>query len=199
MNKNLESDPFFFSSQEEWRTWLDENFDKTEEIWIGFYKSGSGIKGITNKEAVDEALCFGWIDGLVKGRDETTWIKRFTPRKPSSIWSLANTRRVQELTEMGKMHSAGLKAFSLRTQKRSGIYSFESEAKEFSGEFLKIFVSNPEAWQNFSAMPPSYRKTATHWVLTAKQQATREGRLDQLIKVSRQNKRLPHLSRPNKS
>jgi uncharacterized protein YdeI (YjbR/CyaY-like superfamily) len=189
-------DPIFFSSQKEWHDWLKKNHDKKPGLWIGFYKSKSGITGITNKEAVDEALCFGWIDGLVKGIDEQTWMKRFTPRKPKSIWSNINIKRVEELIRLKKMLPAGLKAFESRDDKRSGIYSFENETKEFSGDFLKKFSVNSTAWHNFLTMPPSYRKTAVHWVLSAKQETTRSKRLDELITDSENNRRIKLLRRP---
>jgi uncharacterized protein YdeI (YjbR/CyaY-like superfamily) len=189
-------DPVFFSSQKEWHDWLKKNHDKKTEVWIGFYKSKSGIKGITNKEAVDEALCYGWIDGLVKGIDEHTWMKRFTPRKPKSIWSKINIKRVEELITLKKMQPAGLKAFELKNDKRSGIYSFENETKEFTGDYLEKFTSNSTAWQNFLAMPPSYRKTSTHLVLSAKQESTRRKRLEELIHDSENNRRIKPLRRP---
>jgi uncharacterized protein YdeI (YjbR/CyaY-like superfamily) len=191
-------EPIFFSAQQDWHKWLEEHHDKESEIWIGFYKTGSGIKGITNKEAVDEALCFGWIDGLVKGIDNHTWKKRFTPRKPRSIWSNINIKRVEELSQLGLMRPEGLKAFSLRDGKRSGIYSFENERKEFSGAFLDTFLDHKGAWQYFLSTAPSYQKVATHWVLSAKQEATRQKRLQKLIEDSEKGKRLDHLTSPGK-
>jgi len=183
----------FLESQKEWHDWLKKNHAKETEFQIGFYKAKAKKRGISNEEALDEALCFGWIDGVVKGLDEYTWTKRWTPRKPKSIWSLKNIKRVEELIAEGRMQPAGLKAFELRDDKRSGIYSFESEPKEFTGIYLQIFTDNPKAWEFFLTMPKSYKTPATHWVLTAKQEATRLRHLEELIKVSENGDRLDAL------
>ena|ERR1017187_7334061 len=188
-------EPVYLKSQSEWHEWLLENHDKATEFQMGFHKTKSRTKGITYKEAVDEALCFGWIDGHVKGIDALTYTQRFTPRTPKSIWSNKNTKRVEELIEAGLMQPSGLKAFELRNEKRAGVYSFESEAKEFTGELLEIFVSNTKAWEYFLTTPPSYKRPATHLVLSAKQESTRIKRLQELINASENGERIDALKR----
>jgi len=185
--------PIFIETQQQWHDWLVENHSTATEFQIGFYKTKAKKKGITNEEALDEALCFGWIDGVVKGIDEFTWTKRWTPRKQKSIWSLKNIKRVEELIAEGRMQPAGLKAFELREDKRSGIYSFESEPKEFTGIYLQTFAENQPAWQFFLSMPKSYKTPATHWVLSAKQEATRMKRLEELIQSSEMGERIDSL------
>jgi uncharacterized protein YdeI (YjbR/CyaY-like superfamily) len=183
-------DPVFLTSQQEWHEWLKENHDKATEFQMGFYKTKSSQKGITYQQALDEALCFGWIDAVRKGIDEQRWTIRFTPRKPKSIWSNINTKRIAELKEMGLMQPAGIKAFEYRDEKRAGIYSFEKEVPPFSGEYLEAFVGNKKAWENFLKMPKSYRTPATNWVLSAKQEETRQRRLEQLINESEKGERI---------
>jgi uncharacterized protein YdeI (YjbR/CyaY-like superfamily) len=186
-------EPIFLHSQAEWHEWLAENHDKENEFQMGFHKTKSKTKGITNAQAVDEALCFGWIDGVVNGIDVHTWTKRFTPRKPKSIWSNINTRRVAELIADGRMQPAGLKAFALRDEKRAGIYSFEKEVQHFSGPYLEAFAANKKAWENFLKMPPSYKTPATNWVLSAKHEETRQRRLEKLIDCSEKGERIDSL------
>lgn len=186
-------EPTFIETQQEWHDWLLENHATASEFQIGFYKTKTKKKSITNEEALDEALCFGWIDGVVRGLDEWTWTKRWTPRKPKSIWSLKNIKRVEELKSLGRMHPAGIKAYELREEKRTGVYSFESEPKEFSGIYLETFVANPKAWEFFLSMPKSYRTPATHLVLSAKQEATRMKRLEELIRASEMGERIDSL------
>ena len=176
--------PIFFKSPNELRKWFKKNHGKISEVWIGFYKVNSGKKGISYKEAVDEALCFGWIDGIRKSFDEESYVNRFTPRKKSSNWSNVNIKRINELIEEGRVQPVGLAAFKERTKKRSGLYSFEQNSHKLSPAFEKKFKANKKAWDYFQLLAPSYKKTSIHWVTNAKQEATKLKRLDTLIKDS---------------
>jgi uncharacterized protein YdeI (YjbR/CyaY-like superfamily) len=180
----------FFCSAGEFRGWLEQHHVTARELWVGFYKKSAGKSGLTYQEAVDEALCFGWIDGIVKRIDDERFMHRFTPRKPSSIWSNTNVRHVERLTAAGKMHAAGLAAFAARTAARTGVYVFEAkEAKTLSPAQVKAFRAHPAAWAFFQAQPPWYQRKVTWWVASAKQPATRERRLAQLIVACAAGKR----------
>ena len=174
----------FFKSAAECRRWLERNHDKVTEQWFGFYKKKSGKPGVTYQEALDEALCFGWIDGLKKSVDESSYTFRFTPRKHKSIWSVVNTKRAEELSKLGRMKPAGLKALAARDPERSGIYSFENRARQFSASCEKEFKAHKEAWEFFRTQPPGYQRTATFWVMSAKQEATRLRRVARLVSDS---------------
>jgi uncharacterized protein YdeI (YjbR/CyaY-like superfamily) len=176
--------PKFFSSPEQFRQWLEKNHDRVVELVLGFHKKDSGKKSITYPEALDEALCFGWIDGVRKSLDETSYTIRFTPRKLKSIWSLVNVRHAERLKNEGRMAEPGLKAFALRDPKRTGIYAFENRPLEFSSEFEKKFRAHESAWKFFQSEPPSIRKTCIFWVMSAKREETRLRRLEQLIDSS---------------
>ena len=144
--------PLFFATATEFRAWLEEHHGDTPELWVGFYKKSTGKPSITWPEAVDQALCFGWIDGLSKGIDDISYSIRFTPRKPRSTWSLVNIRRVEELSQMGLMRSAGLKAYEALDKERSGIYAYEQkEAAELDEAYSERFRSNKKAWDFFQA------------------------------------------------
>jgi uncharacterized protein YdeI (YjbR/CyaY-like superfamily) len=184
----------FFKSQTEFHKWLLKNHDKTNELVIGFYNRKSGKKGISYKEAVDEALCFGWIDGIRKNVDEESYMIRFTPRKKNSIWSNVNTNRVEELKQMGLMQPSGLKAFEVRNEKRAGIYSFEQNEHKLAPSYESKLKANKKAWNYFKSKAPYYQRTAIHWVMSAKQEATREKRLATLIKDSEEGRILAHLN-----
>ena len=173
--------PRFFSSPAQFRQWLEKNHDSAAELLVGFHKKDSGKKSITYPQALDEALCFGWIDGVRRSLDETSYTIRFTPRKPRSIWSNVNVRHVERLTKEGRMAEPGRKAYALRDPKRTGIYAFENEVREFSPEFEKKFRANKPAWQFFQSEPPSIRRTCIFWVMSAKKEETRLRRLEQLI------------------
>ncbi|HKR13448.1 MAG TPA: YdeI/OmpD-associated family protein [Pyrinomonadaceae bacterium] len=176
--------PKFFSSPEKFREWLDQNHDRANELLVGFHKKASGKKSITYPEALDEALCFGWIDGVRRNLDETSYTIRFTPRKPKSIWSLVNVRHVERLTKDGRMAEPGLKAYALRDPKHTGVYAFENAPREFSPEYEKKFRANKAAWKFFETEPPSIRRTCIFWVMNAKKEETRLRRLEQLIDSS---------------
>lgn len=171
----------FFKTQNEWRTWLMKNHSSAKELLMGFYRKSSGKGGITYPEALDEALCFGWIDGIRKGIDESTYTIRFTPRKPSSIWSNVNIKHVARLKKLKLMHPAGMAAFKKRTQGKSGIYAFEQKNIKLPAAYEKKIKANKKAWQFFSSQAPWYKRTASYWVISARQEATRLRRLQMLI------------------
>jgi len=174
-------EPKFFSTQDDFRKWLEENHQKESELLVGFYKVGTKKSTMTWSESVDQALCFGWIDGIRKSIDKESYQIRFTPRKSTSIWSAVNIKKIEELTEKGLMFPAGIAAFEKRKEHKSKIYSHENNPKEFSEEFLKLFKANKKAWQYFEKLAPSYKKTSIHWVINAKQEVTQLKRLQQLI------------------
>jgi len=185
--------PRHFKSAAEFRHWLELNHAAMSELWIGFYKKASGKGGMTYAEALDEALCFGWIDGLKKRVDEVSFKQRFTPRNPRSIWSLVNIGHVRRLQKAGLMTPIGLKVFQARSPSRSGVYSFESKPPEFSPDLREILRAESSAWQFFKAQPPGYQRVACFWVMSAKLRETRERRLAQLIKDSKSGRRLKML------
>ncbi|MEP6569540.1 MAG: YdeI/OmpD-associated family protein [Acidobacteriota bacterium] len=176
----------FFKSPADFRKWLAANHDSETELWVGFYKKDSGKRSITWPQSVDEALCFGWIDGIRKSIDDLSYKIRFTPRKPRSTWSAVNIKRVGELSEQSLMQPAGLKAFAAREENRSGIYSYEQRSAELPEQYAKKLKENPAAWKFFEAQPASYRQAANWWVLSAKQEETKTRRLDKLIDDSAQ-------------
>lgn len=191
--------PRFFKSPAEFRAWLERNHAGARELLVGFHKRGTGRPSLTWPESVDEALCFGWIDGIRRRIDDERYSIRFTPRRPGSIWSLVNTRRVAALEREGRMHEAGLKAFRQRDPKRTGIYSFEREKPAtFPPELERIFRANKDAWAYFESSAPWYRRVTTHWVTSAKQDATRERRLAHLIACSARGKKIDPM-KPGKS
>lgn len=173
--------PTFFPDQSDFRKWLEENHSKETEIIVGFYKTGSGKPSMSWSESVDQAICFGWIDGVRKSIDECSYSIRFTPRKTSSIWSTINIEKVEKLTKQGLMHKAGLAIFEKRSEKRSGIYSHEISETAFSSEFEQLFKANEKAWEYFQSLAPSYQKTSIHWVMSAKQHSTQIKRINILI------------------
>ena len=183
--------PTFFRSAAEFRKWLERNHETADELLVGFYKKGSGRPSITWPESVDEALCFGWIDGIRRSIDDESYSIRFTPRRPRSNWSAVNIRRVAELTKLGRMQPAGLRAFEARDPDRSQIYSFEqgAEARKLSPEYQKQLEANKKAWAFFQAQPPYYRGVCAYWVMSAKKAETRLKRLAKLIEVSAKGQR----------
>lgn len=182
--------PTYFKSPGAFRAWLEASHANASELWVGIYKKDSGRVGLTYAEALDEALCFGWIDGIRKRVDELSFSQRFTPRKPASVWSLINVGHVKRLTKAGRMKPAGLKAFAARTAAKTGVYSFENRPKELSPEFQRQFKSNKVAWEFFQKQPPGYRRLASFFVMSAKQEETRQRRLARLITASRSGRRL---------
>jgi uncharacterized protein YdeI (YjbR/CyaY-like superfamily) len=191
--------PLFFASQETFRAWLEKHHQSTQELWVGFHKKASGKPSITWPEAVDQALCFGWIDGLRRRVDMSSYMIRFTPRRPGSVWSAINIKRVRALTESGHMQLAGLKAFQQLKSEKSAIYSYEQrKTAQLEAVHEERFRDNKKAWDFFQAQAPWYRRTAAFWVISAKKEETREKRLQKLIQESAQGRTLPALTRPAK-
>ena len=182
--------PQFFQTQTDFRKWLEENHASKSELIVGFYKVGTGKASMNWSEAVDQALCFGWIDGVRRRVDEESYSNRFTPRRPNSNWSAVNIAKVAELTEKGLMMPAGIAAFEKRKENKSRVYVYENEAKQFSVEFEKRFKKNKKAWEFFGSQANWYKKHMTGWVMSAKQEATRERRLEKLIGESENEKRV---------
>lgn len=191
-------DIVFFATPAELRRWFRKNHSKAAELWIGFYKKDSGLSAVTYKQALDEALCFGWIDGIRKSVDAVSYTNRFTPRKPRSNWSTVNSNRVEELIALGRMQPSGLAAYHARTEHRSGILSRERGAMELSAEYIRTFKSNKRAWRFFQDQPPWYRKTSGRWVMSAKKEETRLRRLATLIEDSGDGRIIRPLMRPDK-
>lgn len=173
--------PTFFEKQADFRKWLEKNHQKETELVVGFYKVDSGKSSITWSQSVDEALCFGWIDGVRTSIDKNSYQIRFTQRKPTSIWSAINIKKIEELIQQGLMQPAGLASFEKRTENRSRIYTHEVGPVNFSPGFEKQFQANKTAWDYFQSLAPSYQKLSTNWVMSAKQEATQIKRLNQLI------------------
>lgn len=173
--------PQFFADQTDFRRWLEENHQKEEELIVGFYKVGSGIKSMTWSESVDQALCFGWIDGRRNSIDAISYQIRFTPRRPSSIWSAVNVKKVNDLIASGQMREAGLAAFHFLKKNKAKVYSYENDKQQLSELFVELFKKNKEAWEYFQRLAPSYQKSAVSWVMSAKQEGTKLRRLGSLI------------------
>ena len=188
------SDPIYFGSPQEFYDWLEENHQAADEVYVGFHKQHTGKRAMSWSEAVDQALCFGWIDGRVNKIDDDRYMQRFTPRKPSSNWSKVNVEKMARLIEDGRMRPAGLAAFEQRTDERTGVYSFERDSK-LSPEFEARLRANVAAAEYFESRPPWYRRTAVHLVMSAKREDTRERRLEQLIQDSAAGRDIKQLRR----
>jgi uncharacterized protein YdeI (YjbR/CyaY-like superfamily) len=182
--------PRFFKTPTAFRKWLAANHAKSKELWVGFYKKDSGKPSITWPESVDEALCFGWIDGVRKSLGDESYVIRFSPRKPTSIWSAVNIRNVERLIKEGRMQPAGMRAYKARKEFRSGIYSYEQRSPELVEPYAATLKSNKAAWTFFSAQPPGYRKMMNWWIVSAKREETRLERLAKLIKASENSERI---------
>ncbi len=176
--------PTFFPTPSKFRAWLEKNHDKKTELLVGYYKVSTKKPSMSWSESVDEALCFGWIDGIRKSIDEESYTIRFTPRKATSIWSAVNIRKMEELTTAGKMTPAGLAVFSKRKEEKSAIYAYEKVPLVLAPAYEKAFKANKSAWTNFKSMPSYYQRVAINWVMTAKQEATRDKRMETLISDS---------------
>ncbi len=177
--------PRFFRTGSEFSAWFERHHDTVTELWVGYYKKSTGRPSITYPESVDEALRFGWIDGVRKTIDDDRYMNRFTPRKPGSTWSARNVRRARELIDLGLMRPAGLRAFEARRDDRSAIYSYEQRHRAtLDPNFERRFRRNKTAWAFFESCPPSYRRTAVYWVMSAKRPETRARRLATLIEDS---------------
>jgi uncharacterized protein YdeI (YjbR/CyaY-like superfamily) len=187
--------PTFFPTPSDFRAWLEAHHDKLREQLVGFHKKDSGKPSITWPESVEVALCFGWIDGVRKSIDETSYMIRFTPRRPTSTWSAINIKLLRKLTKKGLMHQAGLKAFAARSAKKSGIYSYEQRKNAcFTAKQEKQFRANKAAWEFFHSQAPWYQRVCTYWVISAKREETRLKRLSLLIKHSQHRRTMPQLA-----
>ncbi len=190
-------EPKFFASPAEFRDWLERNHASEQELLVGYHKKGTGRPSLTWSESVDEALCFGWIDGIRRTIDAERYTIRFTPRRKGSVWSKVNIRKVEELIQSGRMRPAGERAFEKRAEERSGIYSFEQRSEAvLSEEALARIRADAEAWEFWESQPPGYRRQATWWVVSAKREDTRSRRLEQLIADSAAGQRIAPLRRP---
>lgn len=192
--------PRFFATPARWRAWLSANHHREDELWVGFYKRATGRPSITWPQSVDEALCFGWIDGIRRSVDAESYAIRFTPRRSGSTWSVINLKRVKELMAGGLMGPAGLEAYQARRPERTRRHSFEQRrSARLPPAYQRRFQAEPEGWTFFQAQPPWYRRTATWWVVSAKKEETRVRRLDTLIKDSVRGRRIGPLARKQSS
>jgi len=191
--------PKFFETPAAFRAWLEENHETASELVVGFYKRASGKKSITWPQSVDEALCFGWIDGVRRSLGDHAYTIRFTPRKSTSNWSAINVARVADLTKLGRMRPAGLRAFDARKPEKTGIYAFErKKTATLTTAQEKRLRANRKAAAFFDAQPPWYQRTVIHWVISAKREETRERRLSILIRDSAAGRTVPPLTRPTR-
>ncbi len=183
-------DPVFFESRKAFREWLEKNHDRADELWVGFYNKASGRPTVGYVEAVEEALCFGWIDGLRHKHDAESFMNRFTPRRKGSNWSAINLKRVEALIEQGLMHPAGLREFEARESTPSPGYTYETRPQELPEPYLSQLKASTEAWRFYSSQPPGYRRTTAWWVVEAKREETRQKRLQTLIAAAEAGKRI---------
>jgi len=183
-----------FRSQAAWRAWLQKNHARETELNLRCFKVHAAHRGVTYAQALDEALCFGWIDGVRRAVDADSFSVRFTPRKPTSVWSRVNIAHIERLTSSGRMAKPGLAAFAARSEARTGVYSFERRT-ELAPEYATQFRADQAAWEYYQAQAPWYRRTSAHWVMSAKKDATRQKRLAQLIDCSARREPIPQLDR----
>jgi uncharacterized protein YdeI (YjbR/CyaY-like superfamily) len=182
--------PVFFRDQNEFRKWLEKNHKTESELFVGYYKVGSGKPTMSWSESVDQALCFGWIDGIRKSVDNERYTIRFTPRKSSSIWSNINIKKVEQLKSNGLMTQSGLEVFNNRKISKSGIYSFENKPAKLNENFETLFRANESAWAFFVKQAPSYQRTIIYWILSARQETTQLSRLNKTIVASERQKKI---------
>jgi uncharacterized protein YdeI (YjbR/CyaY-like superfamily) len=191
------SEPVYFESPAEFRAWLEQHHETETEVWVGMWKKATGRQGVSWAQAVDEALCFGWIDGVMRRVDDQRHIQRFSPRKPSSNWSAINIANVERLRAEGRMRPAGEAAFARRRDDKTAVYSHEQRQNpEFCAEERAQLEADAAAWAYFSARPPSYRRQATWWVISAKRPETRARRLATLIADSAAGRTIKPLTPP---
>ncbi len=189
------TEPHYFVTTAELHRWFERHHATTQAIWLGFHRKATGLPSLGYTEALDEALCWGWIDGIRKRWDDTSYVQRFTPRKPRSIWSKVNIAKVEALEAAGRMQPAGRAAFAQRTAARTGVYSFERDKPaEFVRERLRAFRADQKAWRFFAAQAPYYQRMCRHWVESAKQEATRKRRFAKLLLHSGRGERLPEFT-----
>lgn len=185
----------FFSTPAELRAWFEANHDTATELWLGYHRKRTGKPSVTWQDVVDQELCFGWIDSVRYSLGDESSAQRITPRRKGSVWSAVNIRRYRELERQGLVHAAGRAAFEKRDEARSGIYSYENAAA-FDPAMESKFRKASAAWRFFEAQAPWYRRTAAHWVMSAKRDETRRRRLSLLIEHSKNGERIPPLRRP---
>ncbi len=188
-------EPTFFPTPEDFKQWLKAHFETETELWVGFYKKASKIPSITWPESVEEALCYGWIDGLRKSIDDVSYKIRFTPRKPTSIWSAINIGLMEKLQAEGRMQPAGLAAWERRKENKSKIYAHEQDSPKLDKAYLQQLQANPKAWEFFENLAPGYKKNTIHWVMSAKREETRQRRLETLIESSEAGLMVPPFRR----
>ena len=184
------TDVRFFETPADLRKWFRAHHESAAELWVGFYRKGSGRASVTWPEAVDEALCVGWIDGIRKRLDDESYTNRFTPRRTRSVWSAINIARVAALTKARRMRAPGLAAFAKRKENRSGIYAYEQRRDRLEEPYAGIMRKNARAWAFFQAQPPSYRKLMGWWVVSAKREDTRLARLEKLMAACAAGRRI---------
>ncbi len=188
----MKAKPRFFATPVDFRPWLQEHHARAAELLVGFHKAKTGKPSLTWPQSVDEALCFGWIDGVRTSLGETSYTIRFTPRKPTSHWSAVNLKRVKELVAAKRMRPAGLRAYEKRSEGTSGRYSYEQRHTiELPAAALAKLRARAKAWKYFEAQPASYRTAAKHWVMSAKKQETRDKRLAILVDSSAAARPIP--------
>ena len=188
-------DPLFFPTPQDLRAWFLKNASSENELWVGYYHKKSGIPSITWSESVDEALCFGWIDGIRYNVGENSYKIRFTPRSPKSHWSAVNLKKMEELINSGKMTSVGMEVFEKRDKERQKLASYEQQVVKFSKQYLVGFKANKSAWTYFRKLAPSYKKASIHWVMSAKREETRQNRLKIFINSCAEQRKIPMLRR----
>jgi uncharacterized protein YdeI (YjbR/CyaY-like superfamily) len=191
--------PKTFRTPAAFREWLEKNHAKAKELEIRLFKVHAAHRGLTYAQALDEALCFGWIDGVIHSLDKDSFRQRYTPRQPRSTWSRRNIEHVERLKKAGRMTPAGLAAYETREAQRSGVYSFEQERPELAPAYLKTIRANKAAWAFFQGRPPGFRRLMAHWIMSAKKEETRTKRLGLLIECASRGRKIPQLERLERS
>lgn len=192
------SDPLAFERSTDLRAWFRKNHSKASELWIRFYRLESGRPSVTYPEALDEALCAGWIDGIRKRADDESYIMRFSPRNPKSNWSTVNIRKAEALIASGRMTPAGLRSFEGRKASAEERYSYENRPHDLPADAVAAFKRDKKAWKFWREQPPGYRRTVTWWIVSAKRSETRARRVALLIEHSRKSERIPPLVSPTR-
>jgi len=189
--------PVVFPSAADFRSWLEANHASAPELWVGYYKKGSGKSSMTYAEGVDEALCFGWIDGQIRSIDDEVYANRYTPRRPRSIWSTPNVRRMHELIADGRARPSGIAVFDARTPERTGVYSHDRRDEGLPPDLEAAFRANDRAWRFWLDQPAGYRRQMTWWIISAKREDTRQRRLEALIAHCATGQRIDPLNLPS--
>ncbi len=184
------AEPAFFETEAEFRRWLEANHETAPELLVGFWKKGSGKPSIDWPQARDQALCFGWIDGIRKSLGDDAYTIRFTPRRKGSIWSKVNVERYHALSAAGHMRPAGVRAYE-ENKHKSGVYSYENPLASLTDDEEGLFRASARAWADWERRPAGYRRSALGWITSAKKPETRAKRLSELIDVSAEGRRLP--------